>query len=34
MTAATADSPGWPDDVIRGQTRLEDYIAGLAGSPV
>jgi uncharacterized protein YbjT (DUF2867 family) len=29
MTGATVDAPDWPDDVIRGETRLEDYIARL-----
>jgi uncharacterized protein YbjT (DUF2867 family) len=31
MTAATMDAPDWPEDVIRGETRLEEYIARLAG---
>ncbi|ATY32803.1 NmrA family NAD(P)-binding protein [Sphingomonas psychrotolerans] len=31
MTAATVAAE-WPEDVIRGQTRLEDYIAALVGS--
>jgi len=29
MTAATVDAPDWPEDVIRGETGLEDYIARL-----